>query len=53
MVVVVVGVGTAAEMGCISSKQAVSVTPAALDHSGAFRAGNSGWVERVQWSEEE
>lgn len=30
-------------MGCVSSKQAVSVTPA-FDHSGAFRdnAGNSG-----------
>ncbi|KAM3751357.1 hypothetical protein ACB098_04G102900 [Castanea mollissima] len=31
-------------MGCVSSKQAVSVTPAALDHSGAFGAGNSGRI---------
>lgn len=27
-------------MGCVSSKQAVSVTPAALDHSGAFNGGS-------------
>lgn len=26
-------------MGCVSAKQAVSVTPAALDHSGAFNGG--------------
>ena len=31
-------------MGCVSSKQAVSVTPAALDHSGAFGPGNSGRI---------
>ncbi|GMY15573.1 protein IMPAIRED IN BABA-INDUCED STERILITY 1 isoform X2 [Fagus crenata] len=30
-------------MGCVSSKQAVSVTPA-LDHSGAFGPGNSGRI---------
>ncbi|KAK6123179.1 hypothetical protein DH2020_043081 [Rehmannia glutinosa] len=27
-------------MGCVSAKQAVSVTPAALDHSGALNAGS-------------
>lgn len=27
-------------MGCVSAKQAVSVTPAALDHSGAFNGGS-------------
>lgn len=29
-------------MGCVSSKQTVSVTPAALDHSGGFDGGGSG-----------
>ncbi|KAK4437025.1 protein IMPAIRED IN BABA-INDUCED STERILITY 1 [Sesamum alatum] len=29
-------------MGCVSSKQAVSVTPAALDHSGGINGGSGG-----------
>ena len=50
VVVIVVGVGTAADG--LHELQAGG-TPATLGHLGAFRAGNSGWVGRVQWSEEE